>query len=78
MGVTALCVALTFYPLKWVHPLREAALRGVTLIVSALWAVAAIWAVASGFPAGVWTCAALAAGGGYGLALSLWHGRARV
>ena len=54
-GVTALvvgsCVVLTFVPWRWVHPMRVAALRKVTLALSALWAVAAAWIVAHGFPA---------------------------
>lgn len=45
------CVALTFVPWRWVHPMRVISMRGLTLGLSALWAAAAIWIVAGGFPA---------------------------
>jgi phosphatidylcholine synthase len=78
MAVTSGCIALTFVPFKWVHPVRVTALRPITAAVSALWGVAAVLAVAGGFPAGPWTCALLAVCGLYAVGLSAWHGRARV
>ncbi len=38
-AVTALCAALTFAPVKAVHPIRVTALRPLTLAMSALWLV---------------------------------------
>jgi phosphatidylcholine synthase len=48
-------VVLTFVPMPWVHPMRVKRLQGVTLAVTAAWAVAAIAAVWHGFPAPLWT-----------------------
>lgn len=45
------CVALTFVPMKWVHPLRTEFMRPVTLGVCVLWAAAAAWTLWVGFPA---------------------------
>jgi phosphatidylcholine synthase len=72
------CVALTFVPLKWVHPMRTARLRPVTIAAAALWAVAAASVLWSGFPAGPLTGAALLLVAGYGLALTAWGGSRRV
>lgn len=47
-----LCLgALTFVPLKWVHPVRVARWRPLTLAVLALWSGAAVLALWQGFPA---------------------------
>ncbi len=47
-AVVMFCAALTFVPIKCVHPLRVVAMRSLTLAMTALWSAAAIWAVASG------------------------------
>lgn len=49
--VVALCIILTFVPMKWIHPLRVAFLRPVTLAITAGWALAAMAVVVRGFPA---------------------------
>ena len=64
------CVALTFVPLKWVHPLRTVRLRSVTIAAAGLWALAAVWVLASGFPAGPWTGAILLLVAVYGVGLT--------
>lgn len=78
MMVTVACVGLTFVPFKWVHPVRVEALRPLTAAVCVLWGAAAIAVLFYGFPAGFWTRAALAVCALYGVALSLWQGRANV
>jgi phosphatidylcholine synthase len=47
-------VAFTFVPIHYVHPLRVARLRPLTLIVTSLWSVAAIGAVLNPFPSPLW------------------------
>lgn len=71
------CVALTFVPLKWAHPLRTATLRPVTLAVTLLWGVAAAWLLWSGFPAGPWQQAVLLMAAAYNIGLTLYAGLAR-
>jgi phosphatidylcholine synthase len=71
------CVGLTFVPLKWVHPMRTARLRAVTIAAAGLWGLAAVTVLWSGFPAGPWTGAALLLMVAYGLGLTLCSGRAR-
>lgn len=80
-GVTAavvlVCVVLTFVPLKWAHPLRTSALRPFTMVAMALWGLAAALTLWSGFPAGPLEKSILLLTGAYGVALTLWSGRAR-
>ena len=71
------CVVLTFVPLKWVHPLRTAALRPVTIAAAGLWGIAAGSALWNGFPAKSWEQAVLLLIAVYGLALTAYAGRAR-
>lgn len=73
-AITLLCIALTFVPWRWVHPLRVERLRPVTLAATVLWAAAAIATVATGFPAAPELKFALVVAGVYfvGLAL-LWR-----
>jgi phosphatidylcholine synthase len=71
------CVALTFVPLKWAHPMRTALLWPVTAGVLALWLVGAASTLWWGFPAGPWSQALLLLTALYGLALVLYAGRAR-
>jgi len=71
-GVVVAGVALTFVPLKWVHPLRTLRLRPVTIGAAALWALAAGSVLLSGFPAGPWAGAALLLVAAYGLGLTAY------
>lgn len=64
------CVALTFVPLRWVHPLRVKRLRTVTLMLCLVWSLAALWTVLKGFPAGLGDGAILIAVAVYGLLLT--------
>ncbi len=50
-AVVGTCVALTFVPMRWVHPLRVVRLRLLTLAVTIGWTVAAVATVWQGFPA---------------------------
>jgi phosphatidylcholine synthase len=54
LGVIVVLVAATFVPIHYVHPLRVARLRLVTLIVTALWTTGAIGAVLNPFPSPLW------------------------
>lgn len=65
------CIALTFVPMRWVHPLRVVRLRLPTLAVTLLWAVAAVATVRRGFPAGGWSEIVLAGAAAYLIALAL-------
>jgi phosphatidylcholine synthase len=69
--VVLACVALTFVPMHWVHPLRVVRLRLVTLAITVAWAAAAIGAVAGGFPANGWAKAVLAVAAVYVVGLTL-------
>jgi phosphatidylcholine synthase len=77
VAVVLACVALTFVPLKWAHPLRTPALRLLTALAIALWAVAAASTLLTGFPADSWERAVLLLTGLYGIALALLSGRVR-
>lgn len=66
------CCALSFVRLRWVHPMRVVAHRGLTLCVTLAWFVAAAWVVSHGFPADQWTGLLLAATAFYGIGLSLF------
>jgi phosphatidylcholine synthase len=72
-AVVALCVVLTFVPMRWVHPLRVVRLRVLTLAVTLAWAVAAITAVVQGFPAGTLTALVLVGAAAYLIALALYR-----
>jgi phosphatidylcholine synthase len=71
------CVALTFVPLKWVHPLRTRRLWPLTAVAMALWALAATHVLLTGFPAGPWVQAILLLVVAYGIGLTLYAGRAK-
>jgi phosphatidylcholine synthase len=71
------CVALTFVPLKWVHPLRTVRLRPVTIGAAVLWGLAAAVVLWSGFPAGPWAGAVLLLAAGYGVGLTAYAGGVR-
>jgi phosphatidylcholine synthase len=68
-----ICVALTFVPMRWLHPMRLRALRPLNLAMSGLWAIAAVWTIATGFPASTGAGVALGAVALYGVGLAvLW------
>jgi phosphatidylcholine synthase len=71
------CVALTFVPLKWVHPMRVTSVREITVAATVLWGLAAAWVAWSGFPAGPISGTILVAVALYGCVLSWRFGRAR-
>jgi phosphatidylcholine synthase len=77
--VTALiiltCVALTFVPMKYVHPMRVEAMFLPTIVATLAWFAAAAVAVAQGFPAATWVKAVLLVIAVYGIGLTLWFGR---
>lgn len=65
----ALFVALTFLPLRFVHPFRVAWLRPLSIGLLVLWAVLALIAVGSDLMPGLWVTVALSAIGVYFLAI---------
>jgi phosphatidylcholine synthase len=65
-------VALTFVPLKWVHPLRTPRFRRVTIAAASAWALAAVCVLLSGFPAGSWAAVALLLVAAYGLGVTAY------
>ena len=76
-GVVLICVAFTFVPLKWAHPMRTRLLWPVTAVGMALWLLAAISTLWLGFPAGLWTKAILLLAAAYGIGLTVYGGWAR-
>lgn len=66
------CTAATFVPMHWVHPVRVAPLRPLTLALTALWSAAALGTVFSSFPAPMWAQAVFVLVAIYGLGLSAW------
>ena len=80
-AIVLVCSCLTFVPMRWVHPLRVVALRGVTVVLTVLWGLAAAWTISHGFPAHPLAQGVLAAVGLYGVGLSLawpWIARRNV
>ena len=69
------CVALTFVPLPWAHPLRTPRLWPVTLALTGLWCIAAFFTIRSGFPAAGVEKLIYIAAAAYGLALALLRSR---
>jgi phosphatidylcholine synthase len=74
-AVILACVALTFVPMKWVHPMRVEALFAPTIAITVVWCIAAAAALAQGFPATGVVKVALLATAAYGLGLTWWFGR---
>lgn len=70
-AIVLACVALTFVPMRWVHPLRVEKLRWLTMAMTAIWSVAAFFVLWSGFADNVWWRAILAIVAIYGVALSV-------
>ncbi|HEU0016936.1 MAG TPA: phosphatidylcholine synthase [Methyloceanibacter sp.] len=54
LAIVTFFVVLTFVPILCVHPFRVTGLRGFSVAVTGLWAVAAIGAVANPFPSPLW------------------------
>ena len=65
------CVALTFVPMRWLHPARVVRFQGVSIAMSVAWALATIWIVVQGFPAGTVAKAVLIVVALYGIGLCL-------
>jgi phosphatidylcholine synthase len=74
-GVVLACVALTFVPMRWAHPLRTPLLWPVTLAAMGLWCVAACLALWSAFPASPLVQAILLATAAYAVGLALFRSR---
>lgn len=75
--VVTVAIGLTFLPWPWVHPLRVAELRPLTMVATLAWGLAAVAAVAGGFPVHPLAGGVLLAIAGYGVVLSvLWRFRA--
>jgi phosphatidylcholine synthase len=72
-----LCVALTFVPLRWAHPLRTRRLFWVTLGVLLLWSLAAALTLLHGFPAEAYLQLVLCLTAAYGVTLALLPARGR-
>ena len=49
-AVLVLLVVLTFFPFKWIHPVRVKRLRPITFCVMGLWTVATVAALLQGLP----------------------------
>jgi len=69
------CVAMTFVPLPWAHPLRTPRLWGLTFAITTLWCAAAFLTVWSGFPATPMGKSIFVAAAVYGLVLALLRRR---
>jgi phosphatidylcholine synthase len=72
-AIIATCTILTFFPWRWVHPLRVVRMRPVTLAMTLVWSVAAALAVWQGLAtADVAVKAALLGVALYAVGLALW------
>jgi len=67
----ALFSVLTFVPLKWGHPVRVRAFRWITILVTAVWSVAAIAVLVRGFPGAFAAQVVFAVAAVYYVAMSL-------
>ncbi len=72
VALVLVCVVVTFVPMHWVHPVRVATFRPVTLALTGLWSATALLTVLNGLPAATWAQAVFVLVGLYGLALSAW------
>jgi phosphatidylcholine synthase len=70
-GVVGLFAALTFVPIRVVHPFRVRRLRAVTVALLTLWAALALAAVKQDLAPELWITIALCALGGYFLGVGL-------
>jgi phosphatidylcholine synthase len=70
------CIALTFVPSRWIHPMRVARWRGATLLALVAWFAAAAASLAHGLgDAPAWAQIVLAAVAAYAIAVPLLAGR---
>jgi phosphatidylcholine synthase len=69
--IVLVCVALTFVPLRWAHPLRTRRLLPITIGAMFVWSIAAALTVLLGFPAPLPLIAILLLAAAYGLGLTL-------
>lgn len=69
LAAVAALVVLTFVPIRFVHPLRVVALRPLTIVLLAAWAILALIAVADGLKPAWWVVGSLSAIGLYFLAI---------
>ncbi|MCB8837112.1 phosphatidylcholine synthase [Aurantimonas sp. VKM B-3413] len=60
-GFVVLCAALTFLPIKFLHPVRVARLRGLNLAIVAAWSVLGLVALLADFDTPEWARWGLAA-----------------
>jgi phosphatidylcholine synthase len=67
----ALLAILTFFPFKWIHPVRVQFLRPVTFVVLGAWVMAAALALMEGFPASLALQATITLSSLYMLAIGL-------
>lgn len=51
VALVAVFALLTFFPFKWLHPVRVRKLRPLTFIVMMVWVIATLAALVEGFPA---------------------------
>lgn len=75
--IVMVCVALTFVPMRWVHPLRVERLWPLTVAMMAAWSVAAVAVVWKGLPSNGWPIFVLLGVAAYGVMLSVilpWAG----
>jgi len=71
VGMVALFAALTFVPIRFIHPFRVRRLRTVTVALLTLWAALALAAVKQGLAPALWITIGLCGLGGYFLAVGL-------
>ncbi|HEU4380402.1 MAG TPA: CDP-alcohol phosphatidyltransferase family protein [Hyphomicrobiaceae bacterium] len=69
------CVALTFVPMRWAHPMRTPVFWIPTLVATLLWGTAAGAALWEGFPAKGMAQVILAGTGIYGIGLTVLRSR---
>ena len=68
------CVALTFVPMPWVHPMRTPLLWPITFAATMLWCLAAAATLSSGFPSTGLAQIALILVAAYSVGLALLRG----
>ena len=66
-----LCIALTFVPMRWLHPLRVERLLWLNIAATLVWCWGAGVTLLAGFPATGWSAMALIAVAIYGVVLAV-------
>jgi phosphatidylcholine synthase len=74
-AIVVALAALTFAPFKFVHPMRVARLRAITISALMLWSLLALIAILADLDPGPWVAGALAAIGLYFLGVGLTEQR---